>query len=75
MLATFRLFVITRKPRCRFSARATSSVVVPRLMKSEAWSGICDATNAPIRRFSSWNMRWRAVYDTFSALVGRLAPP
>ncbi len=31
MLATFRLFVITCKPRCRFSARATSSVVVPRL--------------------------------------------
>ena len=32
---------MTRRPRWCSSARATSSVVVPILMNSEAWSGMC----------------------------------
>ena len=44
MLATCRLLVMTRRPRWRSSALATSSVVVPMLMNSEASLGMCVAT-------------------------------
>ena len=45
--------MITRRPRWRRSAFATSSVVVPMFKNSEAWSGMWRATSPAMRRFSS----------------------
>ena len=47
--ATFRLLVMTRKPRCASSSRAIASVVVPMLMISEQPWGTAWATARAMR--------------------------
>ncbi|MCW0416134.1 hypothetical protein NB689_001888 [Xanthomonas sacchari] len=59
--ATLRLLVITRRPLWPISARATSSLVVPMLMNSEASSGMCCASSVAMRRFSCACSDLRAV--------------
>src|SRR5271163_2450524 len=49
-LATWRLLVMTRSPEWPASALATSSVVVPILIRSEALSGTRRAAPSPISR-------------------------
>lgn len=73
--ATLRLLVITRRPRCCSKARATSSLVVPRLMNSEASSGMKRATCVAICCFSRACSALRAAYARFSTLDGMLTPP
>jgi hypothetical protein len=51
---------MTISPACCSSARATASVVVPMLMKSEAWSGMRAAATRAIASFSSLAIMRRA---------------
>ena len=51
---------MTSRSSCEVSALATSSVVVPILMKSEQLFGISAAAAAPIARFSSAATKRRA---------------
>ena len=59
-IATFRLLVMMRRSSWPLSARATSSVVVPILMKSELLLVMSWAAATPIARFSSAAIKRRA---------------
>ena len=57
--ATFKLLVMTRKPRCWRNSRATVSMVVPMFMISEQPWGTAAAMALAMRVLPSKDKAWR----------------